>query len=139
MVPIPEAWGRNSPRVRALRRLESGGKVHGQGPLQSVLAFIPLFELIVVLSEIVEEFGVILALRGGLLQQLYGLRVVPAPIVQNAKRFGDVRIVRIGLAGLRDQLISFRLVGRKLAVEQGELTRGGRIIADCRRLLFRTS
>ena len=85
------------------------------------------------LSKVIEELWVVLPLRGGLFQQLYGLRVEPAPIVQNAKRLGDFRIVWIGLAGLRDQLVSFRVIGRTLAVEQGELTRGGcikRIVGD---------
>src|SRR5207248_6923944 len=94
----------------------------------SVLAFIPLLELIVVLSEIVEEFSIIFPLSSGLRQQLHRLRVVSAPIVENAKGFGDERIVGIGLAGLLDQLISFLAICRKLAVEQGELTCGGCII-----------
>jgi hypothetical protein len=42
------------------------------------------------LSKVIEELRIILAFCACLFQQFCCLRVVPTPIVENAKGFGDV-------------------------------------------------
>ena len=99
--PATEEPFQRNRRVRSSRRPQAGAK----GSRLNYAAAIPCiryqFELMINLSKIIEELWIVLPLRGGLFQQLCRLRVVPAPIVENAKRFGDFRIVWIGLAGLR--------------------------------------
>jgi hypothetical protein len=76
-----------------------GRKVQIQGTLQGVLAFVRLFELLVGRSEVVEELGIVLAFRSGELQELGGLGIHSTPIVEDAQRLGDFRIIRIGFTG----------------------------------------
>ena len=81
-----------------------------------------MFELRIGLPEIIEQLSVVGLFRGRFLQQLYGLRIVAAPIVENTKNPGDIRLVRIGATGSAGEIIGFDFIGRTLAVEQGDAT-----------------
>jgi hypothetical protein len=86
-----------------------------------------LFELIAGFSEVVKDFGVVLALDGSFRQQLEGTRIEIAAIAQDPEHLSDLGIGWVCLASLLREIISLTSIARVLGVEERQLPGGGRV------------